>query len=476
MMPSLESKESASGAFQVLIFAALVFVAGCRSGALLRATDPTDLVIEANGFRVISPGGDSDFGEEIMRVTEAVVPIAAQLFTVPVWPDGERVRGTAYLYPTVAEFLHYEGKLTRGKFAKNRAFSHAATRSAHLVVLPISTPEQLARFGLPFHTLRGLAHELSHLFVFEHTGGHSLPSWLAEGTATWIEAQVMLELGHIETLESEPWSSTYMFKAQQLLASQMLPSLRQVVESEHEGLPASEVYALRYLAFRFLHEHSPTAIDRIFQLAFHSRDGRYDLERLETQAVGILEEHASWTELNLQFQEFVEGLNPEWNERARSLHFGKAGGRQAGIEDSSALVWRVERLTEREFSLEGALEFLGDHASLAHLYIEERESAAHLFEFSGTGRARYFRKPGELEQSGEWELVAESESSVPLVEGDAPKFELIIDVGRCELQFAAGARIVVEVELDLVGGRWGLGAPKGQTAHWRELLVNRAKP
>jgi hypothetical protein len=218
---------------------------------------------------------------------------------------------------TVASFERADRRLASGRYREQRAFSHARSRTAH--ILSELEPQRTlwAERGPGPQGERLAIHEASHLATYRVARDAGWPEWLAEGIAGRLEegwAERRGDAGDRPAWQ-DPWLDTRRRARRAVAAGGGLPTTASILRGELEGLPLGTRYAVwagfvetlletpfRERTLRFLAElagpaprggWTARAVAGRFERHFDARaaaaiDARF-LERVEGEPEGWLE-------------------------------------------------------------------------------------------------------------------------------------------------------------------------------------------
>lgn len=412
-------------------------------------------VLEGAHFRLHCHFEHRPSAERALQIVEATVPVARALF-------GEVAGGAlldVHLYRNTVDYEAAEARLTGGAFRRNLAFAHFDTRSAHVALQPDLSDAALHVVGLTWQTQRLLAHEAAHLLRYATMRNHrSHPDWFADGSASWVETQVLQGLGLLEEIEASPHYATKVIRAQR--AGERLPSVDALLLDDVDELEFYERYAVRWLAFRFLRERHAAELRQLIDAIHRAGGGGDVVRRVHTQARGVFGA-AAFAELDAGFVTFVRMLQPQWEETLAALETNGVDWQQTAF-DRNALAWRTEPAGD-DHRLAGALRILpgvgeqmnvllGRHAG-GFLSVALRPGSVTVFEYDAGADA--------------WTRLQEA-SAAGLVLDQAVPFRVQIAGSTLRVDIA-GQRVL---ELDVprrLDGAWGLGAQARAAGVWSSL-------
>ncbi|TVP47097.1 MAG: hypothetical protein EA350_06030 [Gemmatimonadales bacterium] len=162
--------------------------------------------------------------------------------------DGER-NLRIRLYASEAPFLRADRRLASGRFARQQAFSHQRSRSAHILAEGSPDPRRWERFGPGFQGERLVVHEAAHLVTYALARDASWPSWVSEGIAShaeegWAEALSAAGPARTEGRLGEPWLHSQRHARARLLRAGGFPSAATLIRSDLDHLPLATRYAV----------------------------------------------------------------------------------------------------------------------------------------------------------------------------------------------------------------------------------------
>ncbi len=192
--------------------------------ALSAPVEPPPVVLLGDRFRVSVHFDAPALGREALEIAETTWDVAAALHGLEHEPDQLL---DVHLYRDAAAYEAAEQELTGGAFKQNQAFAHWNSKSAHVALQPPLSDAALATVGLPYQTARLLSHETAHLVRFSAMPNFRYhPRWFADGSATWVEEQVLRQLGRLADLDEDPFWGTHVATVQSLIDGDRLPAVR----------------------------------------------------------------------------------------------------------------------------------------------------------------------------------------------------------------------------------------------------------
>jgi hypothetical protein len=318
------------------------------------AIGPNDAVASSEMFRVVAVELTPADAEAALNAVVRSAAFSTAVFGLAP-PESDRPL-SVYLHPSGEAYRDIEEKLTGGAFASNGAFSHVPTESSHVALQPPVSAAVRERIGLPFQTLRLLAHEASHLYSYRVLDGRRPPAWIREGSATWIEHQTAIASGWIAPGYQDPWASTYVLRVRRLIDSGLMPPLLDLFAERFEKeIEGSTLYACRFLAFAYLKERRPAGLERIMGEAASLDDGPRYSRRVIEATERILGEEGGLQTLDSGFREFVREIDAPWDQRSPSLNPTESRWVQIAFPNREARAWRTAPLPPAGFRLAGAV-------------------------------------------------------------------------------------------------------------------------
>lgn len=158
---------------------------------------------------------------------------------------GREPRLRIRLYASPAAFLRADRRLTSGRFADQRAFSHERSRSAHILAEGSPDPHRWQRFGPGFQGERLAVHEAAHLASYVLAVDPGWPTWVSEGIASHAEERWAGTRSRVpEGRTDEPWLHTRRYLRQRLLQDAELPGIGAVLRGDLSDLPLGARYAV----------------------------------------------------------------------------------------------------------------------------------------------------------------------------------------------------------------------------------------
>lgn len=309
---------------------------------------------------------DRAVAAEALEAAEAAWTAAATLIDLPDEPleTGQPI----HLYRTPDAYRTAEAKLTQGRFARNLAFAHWATRTAHVAVQPKRDDAGLARLGIGNLTRRLIAHEATHLARFHRYPNFSQhPGWLTDGLAAWSAAAALRALDRVAAPGADPNYATHMTMAQSMLAEQRLPTAADLLADQLPDLGFYARYGLRWLWFDFLATRHREPLRALFAdlRGFARTNPRRVTAALRRRLGGD-----AFAALDDDFRAYIEALRPRWEQRTRTLETVGAQWVQSAFVKRPAQAWRrdpTEAPPTR--ALVGSVELLGAGRAAARVLL-----------------------------------------------------------------------------------------------------------
>lgn len=397
-----------------------------------------------------------------------------------VGPAGHEKPAKLHLYQETATYEAACDRLVGGKFKRNMAFTHHESCSSHLVLQPPLQGDAFKQLAPTFQTMRLVAHETAHLARIAALPNHpSHPDWFADGNATWIETKVFAAQKLITAPEQSPPYSTYVVLAQRLLEKDSLTSVEDLLHDRTEELGFGELYAVRWLLFRFLIEGPHAGPFREFLGDVRRFGGGDDYgERL----VAALQQRlgkSDWKPLDDEFRAWIAGLKPEWEEIHRSLETSGDDWAQVAFDDKNAIAFKTAPAGTKPYALEGTVTLFTDRRSEPQMNLllgRERIPGTDHERFVSIaiapgGGATLFDFDSSREQAAQWKNVAFGPMPGEVLgKPIAFRVECSLKGGKTKLSLKIAGKVVAVTTIDRsLDGPWGLGAQAGSSGIWREV-------
>jgi len=438
-----------------LVLSALVSLAP-QGGAATPA--PTDY------FEVVCHFKSERASKDAAQVVEKVYEIAGQIYDLSRLKLEHPLQ--VNLYPTLQAYEEVDQTLAGGRFKRNQAFSDYATKSAHVALQPVISDAVLARGGLPMLTRRLIAHEAAHLLrysLFENYRSH--PRWFADGSASWIDQEVMESLGLSAGLEHDPFTASGIVRVQALIADKSLPSTDQLLRGELKDLTFLENYDQSDLFFRYLIEgpHKKALAKLIEGPLRRLGGGRDSASHLEVEFKKSFGK-VTLKKLDQGFRKYVGGLKPEWSQSIRSLETNENPWRQMAFTDTNAVAWRTERIKPKNYEISGEFEILAGGRHQVNLLLDHDAKGFISIAFSPESLTIFHYHS----RSEEWERLLQRQVDGL---GINMRYEFRIAVAGKRLQvFLRGEELArLAVKGRKLHGPWGLGVQAGGVGLWHGL-------
>lgn len=418
-------------------------------------------------FRVICHFENALVAAEALKTAEMAWPVATKLLAVSHQTPESPLE--IHLFRTLAEYEKVDSELTGGKFRRNLAFSHWETRAAYILLQPDCSDDVLKTVGLPISTRRLIAHEATHLVRYTSMPNfRSHPHWLADGAATWVEEQVMINGRWVSSVENDPNMSTLILWTVALLEQGKLPPVADILRDRTEDVPWRNRYAIRWMLLRFLKSSTdPDTFHSIMKEAGRLGSGSNYTQRLVTFIEGALGQDAMRA-IDGNFRSYLRVLSPQWEEVYRSLETADNRWVQIAFPDKNAITWHTKSVEEDTYSLEGKLNILQGrkHQQLNLLLGRNREGFVSVAFTAGVG-VTVFQYHGT---ENRWERLGSAESDL-LKPDQWIRFR--VDVGGDQLRVTLNKKPALTASLNgrSMLGPWGLGAQSGSAGIWRRVRL-----
>ncbi len=320
--------------------------------ALPLAARAQETVVERAGtFAVVHCHGfDEAVADEALAAVEKVWPFAAPTLGA----DGTKPPAAplvVHLYRTIAGYEAAEQQLTNGKFRRNLAMFHHASRTAHVALQPPCSDETLRAVGLPAMTVELLAWEASHVArarVFPNFEVH--PMWFVDGFAATNARKVLDAVRGGGRTEISVMAQEQQRLVLDLARDKKLPKARAILRDGIDDLDFHPRYAARAVFYAML--QTPAHADRRNALL---------------RTVGGLASEDAWAksvdgtgldQLDAAFAKFVAGLQPTWSEVHRSLALDGKRMVQIAFPERNAIAWCRQPVKGAELNATGSLRIL----------------------------------------------------------------------------------------------------------------------
>jgi hypothetical protein len=407
-------------------------------------------------------GGDEALAERALAAIEPVWPLVAEAFGAA---DAKpRAPLAVNLYRTVDGYVAADQGLTGGKFARNLAFSHHASRTAHVAVQPPCRDETLRAVGLPAQTITLLAWEAAHLARYELCPNfESHPDWLSDGLASWVARQAVAKAVP-GAPEANPYWSSKMLRTQKLAEGRKLPPIESLLSDEVADLDFQDRYAARCELYAFLASGAQgPKLAKVLAEARRLGGGPQLAKQVDEQAL------AAFGSQDKAFAKFVAALRPEWDEVFRSLATSGNEWVQIAFPDTNAIAWRVEPLKAKSFSASGALRILpGDRQQLNFLFARGDQGSYSIAFVADSGFTVFdFRSATD-----EWVRIGDAKAPalrlgiLSKFAVQAKKEELVVTLDDASWEFALPRPLPDAIV-------WGLGAQAGSAGIWSDVKVQK---
>lgn len=447
------------------VFVGLVSI--LLAGAFGQAQDRAPVQCVGKHFAVHCHGGDEALAEQALAAVEPVWPLVAGVFgALDQAPDAPL---PVHLYRTIADYVAADRQLTEGRFERNLAMTHWATRSAHVALQPPLTDEALRALGLPAQTIELLAWEAAHLVrihLCPNFANH--PQWFVDGLAASVGRSVREQLR--PTGEEPPTAAAAMLAAQRLLAGKKMPPASAIAADRIDDLDLGDRYAARFAFFRFLQSDGyRSKVGKLAELVRATGDESYATQVAKGTA-GLLGSAA-----DRDFVAFVQKQRPAWREVFRALDPSGKQWRQIAFPNRNAVAWRSEPVKGGRLVARGTLRILpGGRQQLNFLFGRTEQEDFYSIAFVADQGFTVFRYDGP---NDDWRNLGAGNAPA-LRLGVSTEFaveaggeQLVVRVGGQSWTFALPVALGKEIP-------WGLGAQAGpqdgatgSAGIWADLAV-----
>ncbi len=437
----------------------------------VQETAPAEQRVEKSGahFHVVCHLENESAAAQALESAEAVWPLLIEALDLEDRPP--RMPLEVHLYPDVASYEAAEARLTEGAFRRNLAFSHHATKSAHVALQPPTSQEALRELGLPLLTARLIAHEASHVARFALVPNFAdHPGWFTDGLSSSIDAAAMVALGCALAADEEPFTAKAALRCQALAAKNRIPRAGAVLADLTDDLEFYDRYSVRTLFYGFLRAKHPAELERAVAEVRRTGGGPGYGERLQKELDGIWNP-SSLEKLDREFLRHVEGRKPRWDEVFRSLETHGEDFVQRAFEEVNAIAWRTEPVAKLPFTCEGWLRILPGRATQMNFLLGRSDAGFLSVAFTAGYGVDAFRYESASEEWHRLGTVGVPELRV----GTGAAFRIVARADALTVSW--DGKEVLQAPLDGVSplGPWGLGAQNGSCGEWKKIRVVSGK-
>jgi hypothetical protein len=434
----------------------LLALAGCRTLSPLR-----DVPSAATGahFAIACDFPCGPIAARALEVAEAVWPLATDVWGVD---PARRARPFRInLLFTRAAYEAVEAEVSGGRLRENLSLADPRTREAFIAVQPDVTAGFLRARGLPLQTLREIAHEAMHLARYSLDDPPPVPAWLNEGAAVWAEQTVLASLGLVSGEASEdPFRSTYMWFARDLVARDALPPVSRIVADSMAGIGRVATYALHALLFDLLRETRRDGLDSLAADArtLPRRSFQESFARRTRERLGDL------GALDAALRSRIAALEPGWVERGRSLETEGDEWVQVAFRGGfGADAQRVDPAKSDRYTVSGSLEILPGTGHRMSVTLGAHRMPGAIVSFDVEEGVR-------ITSAANGALLARSERDDIVAVGSPLPFRIRVRADTVSVQ--VGRTVVVNAVAPVVlDGPWGLRVAPGTAGMWRGVAV-----
>lgn len=415
-------------------------------------------------FRVVCHFESERAADEALASVEALWKPAGRIYKLPKRVDEPL---TVHLYRTSEDYVAADRELTGGNFARNLAFAHHDTRTAHVALQPALDDDRLEELGLPLQTRRLLAHEAAHLVRFEAMPNfRSHPEWLVDGAASWLDGEALRGLGIVDELGSAPHFASEVVRVREALAGDDPPTVERIFTGRLDGLGFYERYSVTSLFFRFMEEGKhKKRLGKLIDKARQLGGGPGYAKALMDQVRKTYSEK-KMAALDEEFREWVAELEPEWFELYRSLEPRDGGWLQIAFPDTNAMCWRATPVGRTEYCVKGSFEILPTGGQQLNLLLNRSDEGFVSIAFAANYGVTVF---DQRRQGNVWNRVATAEVKTLRSLTKLP-FEVRVAGKRLAVLLNGEQVVAAELPRELPGA-WGLGAQATSIGRWHDVVA-----
>ncbi|MFQ5501008.1 MAG: hypothetical protein ACE5EQ_01780 [Phycisphaerae bacterium] len=415
-----------------------------------------------------------DFKNDRLARTALKTAEASRLFAVALYGEQEksddRQTSTIHLYRNTDDYVKADKDITGGRFRKNLAFSSHKTQSSYIVLQPPCTDETLSSVGLPILTRYTIAHEATHLACYGAIPNHrSHPDWLSEGAAMWIAERALRVGKWTPSAERDPYESTRMQRAKDLLTKDRCPAIRQIIRDECNDLDINHRYAVYWLFFRFMKTGKyEKAFSKVLAEARRLGGG----EKYAAKLAKFFEKSFGQEDLdrlNNEFREYVKSTQPRWRETSRALETRGNTWTQIAFATNNAYAWRTKRIGRSTFHVTGSVEILPNDRRQMNLLLGKDGGGFISVAFVAGFGVNVFRYDSRKDH---WTELAKAKAPSIGVGTKIP-FEVRVDAADLRVLVRKKTILKAHVGNQDMTGPWGLGAQAGSAGRWRKVRVTK---
>lgn len=450
-----------------------------RSAAISFVLALMGAVAPASGQSPESPRSDSPFSATA-HLDDPDFVAAAQPFLDAVWALAIARLGsprraapdemTVHVYASREEFEEVAKALGGPDPRIFPGFADYETGTAHVLVGPgvRTTNGRLSPVAVG-----GMVHEAMHLAVGAVRGRSMAfyPRWFVEGLAMWAETQVTLgdaTAGEAQTGLRDVYSAS---RARTLLQDGRIEPVSELMLDRYGDLGQVDEYPINRVLFQLLMDDHGEAMARVLPAALDlevSPAVPLQLRDLVRREMG----ESAWERLDDRLHERIRALavdlpEPEFDPPpdARGVpgdpdfHPGSPDIRWAGETEANRL--RVTAtVTVRDAGQKQCDFVFGRHRSswLRVCIVPEAGVLVLAREQDGDG-------------PGGWEVLARSRRTPTLRLGEPARLEIAASSGSVRVSIDGKHAVTARTGKRPFRGRWGIGAPPGCRASWRDVRV-----
>lgn len=457
----------------IVVIAILSGMGGRVAQAKPKGAPPARHVLEGRHFRVLCHFEGRKAAREALVAAEAVwAPAVEVLGKAPELEDKIEI----HLLRDPETYREVEQAITKGKFARNFAFSSWETRAAYVTVEPVYSDALLARIGLTMQTRRTIAHEAAHLVVYHAWPNYRKhPSWLSEGIAIWAADQAFVPGGTAKLLGSRPYAAQRIGRLRDQAEAGRLPPLRDVLAwDRYRDLGFHGRYAFWWGFFRHLYiGPRADAFRRVLDsIGAMPVGGSFRGALLTAMTKAFADEDGSFDTLHADLVDFAGSLETTWEETLRTLDIRGRTWWQLAFPDKNAVCWRRRSVGLTTYRIEGMLEIQPAGLQQMNVLIGRRKELGFLSVAYRVGVGVTILQYDAKQDT--WSTLAFGKSE-KIRAKRRHRFSVEVD-GKMVRALLDGAEAVrAEGVAQPLEGAWGVGVQAGGAGAWTDIRLRTAR-
>jgi hypothetical protein len=414
-------------------------------------------------FKIACSFKDDALAAAALETAEAVWPFATKAYGKSLARPKEPL--AIHIYGTLAELDAETAKLAGAKREFDPAVMDAATKTAHLCLLPCGSREALAAWGLQAAARRMIAREAPRLLASACIPCQAAqPLWLGRGSAVWVADQTLLKNGWITGWDKDPGCASFAASAMQLLKHGDFPTASHIAKDEWGTLrpPLKDACAALFYAFMAQPKTAPKLEPVLAKIRAMSAG-----PDVVSKSFDLVSSAFKFDAIDTEFKIWLRALTPVWEEPVCALDTAKPQWIQVAGMDMNAVAWTTKPVTKPSYSLIGELTILPAESQQLNVHLARADDGFVSVAFVAPGSVTIYRY---LQKENDWKEIAAVEDA-SFRSGEKVSFEIQVDGHTVSVKVGGKDAIRAQIEDHALTGPWGLGAIAGSAGVWEQIKL-----